>query len=797
MISGFCGKKRGVKHLTPDKRIVLLMVLILASGIITTIVAADENSGVDNLTQNVLPEQDTYSAGSDEIGQTGSENLTFSTSDLSRVNTTKRESEFQSVAYAVSALAPVADFNATPRSGPAPLSVQFTDISTNSPTNWSWNFGDEWWIARSFHCTVVTANGTILVIGGAGDKDYANDKIFSLGNWRLYNDVWKSTDSGATWTLVNGSSAWSARRVHNTAVLPDGTILLIGGGDYAKYRNEVWRSSDQGVTWTMINANGGWTPRESMAIAVLSNDTIILSGGTLSGGYTQFNDVWRSTDKGLTWVQATANAPWQKRYGHTMTVLGDDSIILVGGYTFGGSPLYPRDTWRSTDQGTTWVRVSLDNGFDGRILQSSAALPDGSVILLGGISWGVYYNDTWKSIDNGATWFRVTANAPWEKRNAHTSTVMPDGSIVLMGGYDTAGGYKNDVWRSNDNGTSWTFVGRGPDNSPDQNPLHTYTKPGIYTVSMKATNTAGSNRKVKMGYVKVPPPVANFSANTTSGDSPLGVQFTDTSTGNPTSWNWLFGDGNSSVERNPSHIYVAAGSYNVSLTAANAGGSNTTVKAGYVVVTAPVHCGYDSCDDINNQTDYEECVTCNNQTYCEGLCANSSCDLTGDNVTFIINNYTCSYGNWLPASCGQNALLNWALEGDTDQFKDVLSIARWRRTTDCPNMGHSYVFENPMGKDVNMAGVTAEDIGHYHEVAAELPAGKDGNDYSSWRFFNYGESNITKGIGFPGMPNGQIPAGGRTCYTQVRIRKIAGIHGCLVIDDPPQIVKTFYIDRLC
>ena len=49
---------------------------------------------------------------------------------------------------------------------------------------------------------------------------------------------------------------------------------------------------------------------------------------------------------------------------------------------------------------------------------------------------------------------------------------------------------------------------------------------------------------MKVGYITVtyPPvlPVANFGANVTSGVAPLGVQFTDLSTGNPTAWAWDF-----------------------------------------------------------------------------------------------------------------------------------------------------------------------------------------------------------------------------------------------------------------
>jgi len=83
------------------------------------------------------------------------------------------------------------------------------------------------------------------------------------------------------------------------------------------------------------------------------------------------------------------------------------------------------------------------------------------------------------------------------------------------------------------------------------------------------------------------PPVADFTGTPLSGTAPLTVQFTDQSTNAPTSWSWSFGDGGTSTAQNPSHQYTSAGTYSVSLTAANAAGSDGETKTGYVVVTAP------------------------------------------------------------------------------------------------------------------------------------------------------------------------------------------------------------------
>ncbi|MFZ2497409.1 PKD domain-containing protein [Methanosarcina sp.] len=149
--------------------------------------------------------------------------------------------------------------------------------------------------------------------------------------------------------------------------------------------------------------------------------------------------------------------------------------------------------------------------------------------------------------------------------------------------------------KSTNNPTSWKWdFGDGSATSTTHNPLHTYIKVGTHTVTLTATNAAGSNTVTKTNFVTVAgtatqKPVAAFSASPTSGSIPLKVQFTDQSTNSPTSWKWDFGDGSAtSTTHNPLHTYIKVGTHKVTLTATNAAGSSTVTKTAYIKVTAPV-----------------------------------------------------------------------------------------------------------------------------------------------------------------------------------------------------------------
>ena len=138
----------------------------------------------------------------------------------------------------------------------------------------------------------------------------------------------------------------------------------------------------------------------------------------------------------------------------------------------------------------------------------------------------------------------------------------------------------------------WEF-GSGEGTSTLQNPLHTYTTAGNYTVNFSAINGCGTNWSNMTDYIMVGEPlVANFTANSTNGYRPFTVNFTDSSLPSsgdyaPTAWSWDFGDGNvTPMTTNASilHTYTTYGVFDVSLNVSNMYGFDVLTRTDYITV---------------------------------------------------------------------------------------------------------------------------------------------------------------------------------------------------------------------
>ncbi|WP_292520084.1 PKD domain-containing protein [Methanoculleus sp.] len=133
--------------------------------------------------------------------------------------------------------------------------------------------------------------------------------------------------------------------------------------------------------------------------------------------------------------------------------------------------------------------------------------------------------------------------------------------------------------------TAWLWDFGDGEGSVHRDTYHTYHHPGVYNVSLTCDNAGASATHMEHGYITVFERLEpSFSADTRNGTAPLTVRFTDTSTGEPDTWSWKFGDGGTSSEQNPEHTYVSPGNYTVSLTIGNGFQNETEVRHGHIRV---------------------------------------------------------------------------------------------------------------------------------------------------------------------------------------------------------------------
>ena len=243
-------------------------------------------------------------------------------------------------------------------------------------------------------------------------------------------------------------------------------------------------------------------------------------------------------------------------------------------------------------------------GISGAQVNAEVRLPDRSheTVILSDKSNGLYSGTFSNTLQRGYYSVLVQAEKEGIVRQNQVGFATDTGSVIRPIANFTAnatdGVYPLSVQftdTSNYAPTSWEWdFGDGTPPVQAQNPVHVYTTPGIYSVNLTASNVAGEDTLSRQEYIVVEPPFyANFMADPISGTSPLTVQFTDTSRGQPIFRRYEFGDGFMSANSSPSHTYLKPGTYSVKLTIWQIGNRkivSTTTEKNYLitVVSAPI-----------------------------------------------------------------------------------------------------------------------------------------------------------------------------------------------------------------
>jgi len=140
--------------------------------------------------------------------------------------------------------------------------------------------------------------------------------------------------------------------------------------------------------------------------------------------------------------------------------------------------------------------------------------------------------------------------------------------------------------------TSWQWSFGDGSFSSLQTPVKQYSVAGNYTVTLTVSRSGSASSStthvisVANAAPATPPVIAAFGFSPLSATTGQAVTFVDQSTGSPTSWQWIFGDGFTSTQQSPSHVYAAPGTYTVTLNVANAVSTGSVTHAVTVVSAA-------------------------------------------------------------------------------------------------------------------------------------------------------------------------------------------------------------------
>ena len=580
----------------------------------------------------------------------------------------------------------VPNFTASPTSGNASLTVQFTDTSTNSPTSWSWNFGDGQisTIQNPSHTyntpgiytvslnvsnnngynistksnlitvnppTPPVTNGLVAYYGGNLSGNSLVD-ISGNNNTGYATSVTSGTDQLTRVNYINLNGVNGKIDVFNnpqTNVSSPISIEFIGsinefkpyGALVSKYNNGVtgwYLSSSSASPYNQVRVGIGL---QSSGLNVYNSDVSLVAGKVYDIVFTYDNNTTHLYVNGIDSGSKTRNSPIAGLANNIS--IGYGSGLPYGNCSMYAFRLYNRslssdevlqnyksDLWRyKLTPKILWTNpadITYGTALSSTQLNDAVA---SDPVTGNTVAGNFTYNPAAGTILSAGNQTLQVTFTPADTANYTTATSSVSLTVNKATPLITWSNPANITYGTSLSETQLNASASVPGNNFTYNPAAgTILSEGTHTLHVDFTPTDVANYTNATADVTINvsgnAPIANFTANVTSGLAALSVKFNDRSI-NATSWSWNFGDGQISTVQNPSHTYNVPGTYTVSLNASNAnGGYNISTKLNLITVdprTPPVTNGlvvyYDgrlsgnSLIDLsrNNNTGYATNVT--------------------------------------------------------------------------------------------------------------------------------------------------------------------------------------------
>ncbi len=480
---------------------------------------------------------------------------------------------------------------------------------------------------------------------------WINNKLYSISDGGMY----KSLDNGDNWTDL--SPGMAIRQFYRFANSKTNPSVITGG---AQDNGSVTRQA--GGNWS------DWLGADGMEGLVSPTDHLRIWGTSQNGS------IYRSINGGNSYSNLPRPSP-----GNWVTPLAihpTNETILYGGWT---------GIYKSTNSGTSWTSISTS--ITTPPLDDIAIAPSNTNYIYASAGSTLYV-----TTDDGANWATRTAPAfindiavdptdpakIWVALNSATNRVMVSTNAGVSF-TNVSTGLPGIVARTivvDDNTPRGLYVGMniGVFYKAETDPSWIDYSTNLPLVGINELEIQKSSGKIRVATYgrsvwespvangcAVSAPVANFTANSTSACTGQSVTFTNSSTDCQSTYAWSFPGGTpaTSTALNPTVTYAAAGTYSVSLTVTNPGGSDTRTMNNYITVSANL---------IHSLS-----LTSPNTSVCQGQSASFTLTHSNEGPSPVID--WLKNGVVIPGFSGQTTVsLSGLVNGDVISVRETSSL---------------------------------------------------------------------------------------------------------------------------